>query len=106
MKKLLILLPVFALIAIFSCENKSYKKEDGSIDAKSMYSDNCASCHGETGDAGIGGAKDLTISTLSKEEAYEIITNGTGNGMMAYKNIIKSEAERKALAEYIMGFRE
>lgn len=106
MKKLFIILPLFALIAVASCENKSYKKKDGSIDAKAMYLDNCASCHGENGDAEIGGAKNLKLSTLSKDEIYDVITNGNGNGMMAYKNVIESEAERKALSDFVMGFRE
>jgi mono/diheme cytochrome c family protein len=103
MKKILLSLLVLAFI---SCETKSYKKEDGSIDSKAMFNDNCASCHGKTGDATIGGAKDLTISTLSLEQIYNVITNGTGNGMMAYKNIIETEAERKELAKYVMGFRD
>ncbi len=105
MKKILILLPV-AFIVVLSCETKSYTDENGKIDAKAMFIDNCASCHGETGDAEIGGAKNLKLSTLSKDEVYDVITNGTGNGMMAYKNVIKAEAERKALADYVMGFRE
>lgn len=105
MKKIFIVLPM-AFLAVFSCQEKSYKKEDGSIDAKAMFIDNCSSCHGEDGKAMIGGAKDLSVSTLSLDETYEIITNGTGNGMMAYKNVIKAEAERKALAEYVLGLRE
>lgn len=104
--KYLIVFGLLVSITFFACENKSYKKEDGSIDAKAMFNDNCSSCHGDSGDAKVGGAKDLTVSTLSVEEVYDVITNGTGNGMMAYKNIIETEAERKALAKYVMAFRK
>ncbi|MCB0477025.1 MAG: cytochrome c [Crocinitomicaceae bacterium] len=106
MKKLFIIIPIVALIAVFSCETKSYTDENGKIDAKTMYQDNCVSCHGKDGKAKIGGAKDLSVSTLDLNQLYEVITNGTGNGMMAYKNVIKAEAERKALAEYVMGLRD
>lgn len=95
-----------SFLLLISCQNKSYKNEDGSIDAKGIYQDNCVSCHGENGAAGIGGAKDLSISTLSLEETYAVITNGTGNGMMAYKNIIETEAERKALAKFVLSLRD
>lgn len=96
---------IFMIPLLFSCEARSYKNEDGTIDSKAMFNDNCSSCHGENGNAKLSGAKDLTISTLTLDETYAVITNGTGNGMMAYKNIIKTDAERKELAKYVLEFR-
>jgi len=94
------------ILALSACETKSYEKEDGSIDGKAIFTDNCVSCHGESGDAQISNAKDLTVSELSLDQIYSVITNGTKNGMMPYKNIITTKAERKELAKYVMTLRD
>ena len=38
----------------------------------------CISCHGENGQLGNSGAKDLSISKLSPEEIREILSEGKG----------------------------
>ena len=44
-----------------------------------LYKSNCSLCHGTAGDKKMGGAADLTLSTLSKQDVIEIIKNGKGN---------------------------
>lgn len=75
------------------------EKGGETVSGKDIYSINCATCHGEDGTAGISGAKDLTASTLSKEEKVEIITNGKGN-MTAYGALLDKE-QIEAVTEYI-----
>ncbi|HVD96723.1 MAG TPA: SirB2 family protein [Cytophagaceae bacterium] len=45
---------------------------------EAVYNVTCVSCHGNDGKRGVGGAKDLTASTLSHNEKVDIITNGKG----------------------------
>jgi len=52
-----------------------------------LFNTNCTLCHGRTGDLGMSGAKDLTISTLTREQMIAMVTNGKG-GMMPYKNVL------------------
>lgn len=46
---------------------------------KLLYGSYCQACHGEKGDAGLSGAKNLQISTLTKEEKATIISKGKGS---------------------------
>ena len=57
---------------------------------KSIYSIHCESCHGSDGKKGLSGAKDLSVSKLTKEESSLVIYNGRNN-MMAYKNQLSKE---------------
>jgi len=69
------------------------------IDAKKIYSTNCALCHGFKGDMKINGAKDLTKSLISLEESVAQVYFGKGL-MKPYKNILKDE-EIIAVCKYI-----
>src|SRR4051812_6509673 len=64
--------------------------------AKAIYTSQCVRCHGEDGKAGVGGAKDLSISTLSAQEKEIVIINGKGL-MPPFGNLL-SESEVKAVA--------
>lgn len=77
-------------------EAKSGGKE---LTGAELYKINCQACHGETGDAGVSGAKDLTASTLSKAEKEMIVKNGKGN-MTAYGSIL-NPSEINAVLDYI-----
>lgn len=72
---------------------------DMQLHGKAVYDANCTVCHGEDGALGAAGAKNLAISTLSNEEAINIITNGK-NAMPKYKNTL-SEQDIRAVAAYI-----
>lgn len=66
---------------------------------RTVFNTNCALCHGRDGKAGLNGAKDLTLSTLSKEEMIAIVRNGKG-AMLPYKNVLTPE-EITAVVEHV-----
>jgi mono/diheme cytochrome c family protein len=68
---------------------------------KDVYNKWCVICHGENGNANIGGAKDLSISPLSDDEKKHIILNGSENKLMrGFKNDL-SEQELRALLNHL-----
>jgi cytochrome c553 len=81
-------------------ENKTMNLDN----AKAIYTSQCARCHGEDGKAGVGGAKDLSVSTLSLQEKENIIINGKGI-MPPFGNLL-TESEVKAVAAYIESFKK
>lgn len=60
---------------------------DGDGKGAELFNTNCALCHGRKGDLGMNGAKDLTVSTLTREEMIALVSNGKG-AMMPYKNVL------------------
>jgi cytochrome c6 len=68
-------------------------------DVTALYVSKCAVCHGNDGKAGVGGAFDLSTSTLDKAGAAAVIANGR-KAMRAYKDEL-SPAEIEALATYL-----
>jgi cytochrome c553 len=81
-------------------ENKNMNLEN----AKAIYTSQCLRCHGEDGKAGVGGAKDLTETTLTTEEKESIVINGKGL-MPPFGNQL-TEAEVKAVTAYINSFKK
>jgi uncharacterized membrane protein SirB2 len=76
----------------------------GSIeDIQALYIKACASCHGEDGKKGLGGAKDLSLSELNKDQSIELIFNGKGL-MPAFKKQL-TPAQIESLAEYVQNFK-
>ena len=71
---------------------------EGLGDAKQLYSNNCASCHGENGKLGGSGSKDLTITQLDIAGINQIITQG--KGMMPPASALSPE-QAQAVAEYV-----
>lgn len=69
-----------------------------------MYKDKCAVCHGLDGKQETGGAKDLTLSTLTKAETMEQIKAGKGL-MPSFKEVF-NEQQINALTEYVQGFKK
>lgn len=68
-----------------------------------LYSQNCVSCHGSSGDLGVGGASNLATSTLTVYEKIEVISKGR-NAMQAYSSEFGgnlSPEKIKSIAEYI-----
>lgn len=97
---LLLLLGSFGLGEAFHKRkgiSKDVETVSGTMDAKALYSQNCASCHGGDGKLGIGGAKDLTASLLDQNGIKEIIIHGKGLMPAAVVN----EEEAVAIAEYV-----
>jgi mono/diheme cytochrome c family protein len=71
---------------------------------KQIYNAACLVCHGKDGKLGVGGAKDLTQSTLTHEEKVELIKHGKGL-MTPFKNQL-SEQEIEAVATYVDAMKE
>ena len=76
------------------------------VNGAKIYAMYCTSCHGNDGQAGVSGAKNLALSELEKGGVKEMIRNGSENNkMIAYGNLLDEE-EIDALADYVMEFRE
>jgi len=73
-------------------------------DGEKIYRQYCVICHGVKGDMGASGAFNLTTSTLSLDEKINVISNGR-NTMTPFKGIL-TEADIKAVAEYVAKFKE
>ncbi len=77
----------------------SVKTVPPAANGKNLFTEKCASCHGNDGTAGILGAANLQQTTMDAAALQQIITNGKGN-MPSFKTTF-SEKEIKKLAEYI-----
>ncbi|WP_205500151.1 c-type cytochrome [Rufibacter psychrotolerans] len=66
--------------------------------AKAIYNNLCANCHGEDGQKGASGAVNLQLSRLNVEGRREVIANG--RGLMPGFGSQLSEQEIEALALY------
>jgi mono/diheme cytochrome c family protein len=97
---------LLAALLLASCGEEP--TADGAVE-KSMttgeriYEQHCALCHGREGGMMMGGAKDLRISTIKREEAVAIVTQGR-NTMLAYKNVLKPE-EIQAVVDHVLTLR-
>lgn len=75
-------------------QNREAALKNGEVIFKQV----CAACHGQDGKLGVGGAKDLTLSTLNHGEVLQIISKGKGL-MQSYEGML-SEQEIEAVANY------
>lgn len=88
---------------VFSCSdsNNSDGNEPKEISGVELYNQWCVVCHGDKGNALIGGAKDLSISSLSLEDKKNIILNGSESKLMrGFKDDLSTE-ELDALLQHI-----
>jgi mono/diheme cytochrome c family protein len=69
-----------------------------------IYASQCISCHGEDGRMGLSGAKDLSASVISREEAVTLITNGKG-AMASYEGVLTPE-QIGQVADYIQSLKK
>ena len=98
MKKIFFLFSVS--VFFFSCGNSDTssvveKKSSGQF----LYEKNCTNCHGSDGKLRVFGAKDLSVSSLSKEQMMDVITNGKST-MTPFGNMLNKE-EVSAVADYV-----
>jgi mono/diheme cytochrome c family protein len=109
-QKALAALSLFLIIYAYGVsETKSpiFKKEKIEIastgnpldEGKQIYMTVCTKCHGENGKQMLAGAKDLTITTLSKEDIIHQVKFGK-NLMPGYKGQLSDE-EITAVVDYI-----
>lgn len=99
-------------LLLFSCnsnsqDNKStpsVEQPSKEITGKNLFENNCATCHGNDGTAGISGAANLQTSKLPSDSIETTITNGRGN-MPTFKTML-TEKEIKQLTEYAKDLRK
>lgn len=72
-------------------------------DGADLFNTYCATCHGRKGNMGINGAKDLTVSTLGREEMIAVVTNGR-RLMMPYKSTLRPK-EIEAVVDHALSLR-
>lgn len=101
--KIMATLSFFLIIVSFSLAYKANDAKAGeqiaSTDGKEIFETKCASCHGADGKLGLGGAKDLSATTLAQPEIVKIITNGK-NTMASYRGVLTDE-QITAVTAYI-----
>ena len=69
-----------------------------------LYTNQCEVCHGPEGNLQMSGAKDLTVSEMSRDEVVQRIKEGKLT-MIAYEDHF-SEQEIEAVADYVMSLRK
>lgn len=69
-------------------------------DGAAIFKKFCVACHGADGKLGLNGAKDLSQTTLSREECIQQITNG--KGLMTPFREILNPREIEAVADYAL----
>lgn len=90
--------------AISKKSKPSIQESAGALEVgKSLYSTYCVACHGDNGDAGLSGAKNLRTSALSPEEKMSIIKNGKSS-MPGFSQL--SDDEVKSILLYTDTFLE
>lgn len=77
---------------------------DAVAHGKALFEGNCVACHGADGQAGIAGAKNLTVTQLDEAGLKNIIANGK-NAMPPYKKAL-NEQEISALTKYIQSMKK
>ena len=65
-----------------------------------LYALHCASCHGESGDLGVSGAKNLKTTALSISEIKHIIKTGK-NAMPSFRGVLGSESHIDSVSRYV-----
>ena len=68
------------------------------LNPKRIFKASCATCHGFTGNLGVNGAKDLTASVISLQEAVAQVYFGKGL-MTPFKGVLTDE-EIVAVSKY------
>ena len=98
------------LLLFVSCEDaaehkfdppKGYKARSGKL----IYSKHCASCHGEDGKLGSGGAKNLTVSKMDSTGIVNILEKGK-NGMPRQIQYFKSDEEVENIIDHLKSMRK
>ncbi|UYQ95719.1 cytochrome c [Chitinophaga horti] len=89
---------LFLIAFLLSAKAQAYEGP-----AKVLYSKHCATCHGDAGDRGRFGARNLKASSLSDSSIIRQISKGKGI-MPAFARRLKPE-EMTQLADYIKTLR-
>ncbi len=77
---------------------------DIALHGKQVYGQYCVVCHGEAGDLGLSGAKNLRISTKTESEIADLLERGK-NSMPSYSGVL-NEQETAAVITYVLTLRK
>jgi mono/diheme cytochrome c family protein len=108
MKK--IFFSIISITLLFACGSSSQEQGSngsnnaGAFDVEKTYNRKCGICHGRDGKLMASGSPDLTISKMSKEDVFAIITYGKNN-MPPQRDVLTKE-EIAAVADYAMTLRK
>lgn len=80
-----------------STQTEQYQKQVLEY-GKQLYTAACVNCHGENGDLGKSGAKNLKTSTLTEQEKSMIVKKGKGV-MPSYSSL--SDIQVQAIVKYV-----
>jgi cytochrome c6 len=94
---------LFAAMACGAGVPENELASSGKPDGTELFNTYCATCHGRKGNMGINGAKDLTLSTLSRDEGIAVVTNGR-RLMMPYKGTLQPK-EIEAVVDHALTLR-
>lgn len=97
--KALALISFLLITGAFGIAEMSAKKQKakGGANTEELYVNNCASCHGKDGKAGLAGATDISITQLSADSITSIILNG--RNLMPKTTLTPEQAS--GIAQYV-----
>jgi mono/diheme cytochrome c family protein len=72
----------------------------GSADGAQIFADNCAACHGDQGQGGVGPNLQTSTKAGDKQAVVDQVTNG-GGGMPPFGDKL-SDQEIQAVADYVV----
>jgi mono/diheme cytochrome c family protein len=99
----LLILFLSLMVYFVSCTGNN-SSETTKLSGQEIYGKRCAICHGEQGNAGVSGAKDLSASTIDDNLMRTIITHGKGT-MPPFKSVL-SQQEIEELIAYVKTLRK
>ncbi len=88
-----------------SSNNETLPSETPAQKGASLYTVNCASCHGEDGKMGGSGAKDLSQSRLGDKQIKKILQKGK-NAMPPMSAILENEENMELVIQHIKTLRK
>ena len=88
-----------------SSNNETLPIETPAEKGASLYTVNCASCHGEDGKMWASGAKDLSESRLSDKQIKKILQKGK-NAMPPMSAILENEENMEFVIQHIKMLRK
>lgn len=109
--KVLAFIAVFLIVMSYGLAEMNKKAKTGKkieipanteplVAGKLLYVNKCAQCHGEIGNGGKSGSKDLSLSKLSAEEQMVAIRTGK-NAMPGFKEDILSDSDLDDVVKYV-----
>lgn len=101
MKRKLLALLMGTTLALAACggNDNASKEVTETGDAEKLYSQNCAQCHGQNLEGGVGTELAKIGSKLSQDEIEKIIADGVG---AMPENLLKGD-DAKTVAEWLAG---